>query len=106
MWILETELIASLNPQTSSMGKFLERASSDRPSRYLTFLTSHFVPSLILPIFVAASSILNCHGISPVAVKVTHQETGEVMVMKELIKFDEETQKTFLKEVSGPQRGW
>ncbi|PWA22953.1 hypothetical protein CCH79_00002366, partial [Gambusia affinis] len=34
------------------------------------------------------------------AVKVTHQETGEVMVMKELIRFDEETQKTFLKEVS------
>ncbi|KAM9846966.1 LIM domain kinase 1-like [Aulostomus maculatus] len=33
------------------------------------------------------------------AVKVTHQETGEVMVMKELISFDEETQKTFLKEV-------
>ncbi|XP_068572194.1 LIM domain kinase 1-like [Cebidichthys violaceus] len=33
------------------------------------------------------------------AVKVTHQETGEVMVMKELIRFDEETHKTFLKEV-------
>uniref|UniRef100_A0A8C6L2D8 non-specific serine/threonine protein kinase n=1 Tax=Nothobranchius furzeri TaxID=105023 RepID=A0A8C6L2D8_NOTFU len=33
------------------------------------------------------------------AVKVTHQETGEVMVMKELIRFDEETQSTFLKEV-------
>uniref|UniRef100_A0A7N6F9D0 LIM domain kinase 1 n=1 Tax=Anabas testudineus TaxID=64144 RepID=A0A7N6F9D0_ANATE len=33
------------------------------------------------------------------AVKVTHKETGEVMVMKELISFDEETQKTFLKEV-------
>ncbi|XP_062414157.1 LIM domain kinase 1-like isoform X2 [Pungitius pungitius] len=33
------------------------------------------------------------------AVKVTHQETGEVMVMKELIRFDEETHRTFLKEV-------
>ncbi|XP_061558199.1 LIM domain kinase 1-like isoform X2 [Phycodurus eques] len=33
------------------------------------------------------------------AVKVTHRETGEVMVMKELIRFDEETHKTFLKEV-------
>ncbi|KAJ3589747.1 hypothetical protein NHX12_010590 [Muraenolepis orangiensis] len=33
------------------------------------------------------------------AIKVTHRETGEVMVMKELIRFDEETQKTFLKEV-------
>ncbi|XP_029815583.1 LIM domain kinase 1-like, partial [Manacus vitellinus] len=33
------------------------------------------------------------------AIKVTHRETGEVMVMKELIRFDEETQRTFLKEV-------
>ncbi|XP_061595710.1 LIM domain kinase 1-like [Cololabis saira] len=33
------------------------------------------------------------------AVKVTHQVTGEVMVMKELIRFDEETHMTFLKEV-------
>lgn len=33
--------------------------------------------------------------------QVTHRETGEVMVMKELIRFDDETQKTFLKEVSG-----
>ncbi|XDV31618.1 hypothetical protein PO909_002587, partial [Leuciscus waleckii] len=33
------------------------------------------------------------------AIKVTHRETGEVMVMKELIRFDEETQMTFLKEV-------
>uniref|UniRef100_A0A7N8XQ87 LIM domain kinase 2 n=1 Tax=Mastacembelus armatus TaxID=205130 RepID=A0A7N8XQ87_9TELE len=30
---------------------------------------------------------------------VTHKATGEVMVMKELIRCDEETQKTFLKEV-------
>lgn len=33
--------------------------------------------------------------------QVTHKATGEVMVMKELIRCDEETQKTFLKEVSG-----
>uniref|UniRef100_A0A9L0RFP0 LIM domain kinase 1 n=1 Tax=Equus caballus TaxID=9796 RepID=A0A9L0RFP0_HORSE len=33
------------------------------------------------------------------AIKVTHRETGEVMVMKELIRFDEDTQRTFLKEV-------
>uniref|UniRef100_A0A4W4GBT5 LIM domain kinase 1 n=1 Tax=Electrophorus electricus TaxID=8005 RepID=A0A4W4GBT5_ELEEL len=37
-----------------------------------------------------------CYG---QAVKVTHRETGEVMVMKELIRFDDETQRTFLKEV-------
>lgn len=34
--------------------------------------------------------------------QVTHRETGEVMVMKELIRFDEETQRTFLKEVGNP----
>ncbi|XP_076846022.1 LIM domain kinase 2 isoform X2 [Brachyhypopomus gauderio] len=33
------------------------------------------------------------------ALKVTHKATGEVMVMKELIRCDEETQKTFLQEV-------
>nr|XP_020450047.1 LIM domain kinase 2 [Monopterus albus] len=33
------------------------------------------------------------------AIKVTHKATGEVMVMKQLIRCDEETQKTFLKEV-------
>lgn len=39
-----------------------------------------------------------------VSLKVTHRETGEVMVMKELIRFDDETQKTFLKEVSGDRQ--
>ncbi|XP_053326126.1 LIM domain kinase 2 isoform X2 [Spea bombifrons] len=33
------------------------------------------------------------------AIKVTHRATGRVMVMKELIQFDEQTQKTFLTEV-------
>lgn len=36
----------------------------------------------------------------PALRQVTHRETGEVMVMKELIRFDEETQRTFLKEAS------
>ncbi|XP_074640705.1 LIM domain kinase 1-like isoform X2 [Tubulanus polymorphus] len=34
------------------------------------------------------------------AIKVTHRVTGEVMVIKELYKFDEDAHKTFLKEVS------
>ncbi|XP_061162708.1 LIM domain kinase 2-like [Saccostrea echinata] len=34
------------------------------------------------------------------AVKVTHRITGEVMVLKEMYRFDEEVQKSFLKEVS------
>ncbi|NP_001082219.1 LIM domain kinase 2 L homeolog [Xenopus laevis] len=33
------------------------------------------------------------------AIKVTHRATGRVMVMKELIQFDEQTQKNFLTEV-------
>ena len=33
------------------------------------------------------------------ASKVTHRVTGEVMVLKEMCNFDEETQKSFLKEV-------
>ena len=33
------------------------------------------------------------------ASKVVHRVTGEVMVLKEMIKFDEEAQKSFLKEV-------
>ncbi|XP_073438876.1 LIM domain kinase 2 isoform X1 [Dendrobates tinctorius] len=33
------------------------------------------------------------------AIKVIHRATGKVMVMKELIQFDEQTQKTFLTEV-------
>lgn len=36
--------------------------------------------------------------------QVTHKATGEVMVMKELIRCDEETQKTFLKEVGNLQQ--
>ncbi|KAG1682198.1 LIM domain kinase 1 [Nymphon striatum] len=32
--------------------------------------------------------------------KVTHRETGEVMVLKELYRFDDEAQKNFLKEVA------
>lgn len=44
---------------------------------------------------------------APALCQVTHRETGEVMVMKELIRFDEETQRTFLKEVSGTRLpGW
>lgn len=32
--------------------------------------------------------------------KVTHKETGEVMVLKELYRVDEEAQKNFVKEVN------
>lgn len=51
--------------------------------------------SLLLHSFtkITYMSCLLCHE------QVTHKATGEVMVMKELIRCDEETQKTFLKEV-------
>ena len=32
--------------------------------------------------------------------QVTHRETGEVMVLKEILRYDEETNAGFLKEVS------
>lgn len=32
---------------------------------------------------------------------MTHSETGEVMVLKELYRVDEQAQKNFLKEVCG-----
>jgi len=33
------------------------------------------------------------------AIKVTHRDTGEVMVLKELKKLDDDTEKSFIKEV-------
>lgn len=50
---------------------------------------------------VRSGGLLTCSPpLLPVLYQVTHRETGEVMVMKELIRFDEETQKAFQKEVS------
>jgi len=37
---------------------------------------------------------------SLVSMQVTHRETGEVMVLKEILRYDEETNAGFLKEVS------
>ena len=33
-------------------------------------------------------------------VQVTHRETGQVMVLKEILRYDEETSSGFLKEVN------
>lgn len=54
-----------------------------------------------VPWAVAPPSRWATEGLCLASPQVTHRETGEVMVMKELIRFDEETQRTFLKEVSG-----
>lgn len=61
----------------------------------------HLVTFVAFSVILSSSFMINgCQRCDQtVAVKVTHHETGEVMVMKELIRFDEDTQKTFLKEV-------
>lgn len=93
------------------MERCLAKAALARLSRYSTIITSfpNYIVDSFFGVCVSETSSDKCMTscfvrlrltMLLISVKVTHQETGEVMVMKELISFDEETQKTFLKEVS------
>ena len=78
-------------PQSRQKSVDLSRAQSFRsmPQTHRIFRTSDLVPETVLG-----------QGFFGQAVKVTHRLTGEVMVLKELYKFDEDAQKSFLKEVT------
>ncbi|XP_060081124.1 LIM domain kinase 1-like, partial [Ylistrum balloti] len=69
----------------------LSRASSLRqqPQTHRVFRASDLIHGEVLG-----------KGFFGQAVKVTHRVTGEIMVLKEMCRFDEATQKSFLKEVS------
>lgn len=83
----------SPSPRPTSRQKSvdLSRAQSFRtmPETHRVFRTSDLIPGPVLG-----------KGFFGQAVKVTHRITGEVMVLKELYRFDEDAQKSFLKEVS------
>lgn len=72
-------------------GDLNRRSNSLRPSpnSHKVFRASDLIPGEILG-----------RGFFGQAVKVTHRTTGEIMVLKELHKFDSEAHECFLKEVS------
>ncbi|PVD33120.1 hypothetical protein C0Q70_08569 [Pomacea canaliculata] len=99
---------SSLNARGHSPSRRRSKSPSPvPPSRQKSFdlgrSASFHTPSLDHRVFRASDLIpgeVLGQGFFGQAIKVTHREKGEVMVIKELFKFDEEAQKKFLHEVS------
>ncbi|CAH1801180.1 unnamed protein product [Owenia fusiformis] len=79
------------SPTPKNKDKRISRTQSfkHQPLTHRVFRASDLIPGEVLG-----------KGFFGQAVKVTHRVTGEVMVIKELFKFDEEAHNNFLKEVS------
>ncbi|XP_064209259.1 LIM domain kinase 1-like [Anguilla rostrata] len=86
------------SPCSSSAASPLSQKKDIGRSESLRVVSSDSTHRIFRPSDLIHGEVLG-RGCFGQAIKVTHRETGEVMVMKELLRFDDETQRTFLKEV-------
>ncbi|OXU31192.1 hypothetical protein TSAR_001653 [Trichomalopsis sarcophagae] len=89
--------------RSSSMSRLLDGASPTNPACDLSRTRSFRVEPKNQRIFRASDLVkgeLLGKGFFGQVYKVTHRDTNEVMVLKELYRVDEEAQKNFLKEVA------
>ncbi|XP_058806357.1 LIM domain kinase 1 isoform X2 [Phymastichus coffea] len=89
--------------RSSSMSRLLDGASPTNPACDLSRTRSFRVEPKNQRIFRASDLVkgeLLGQGSFGQVYKVTHRDTNEVMVLKELYRVDEEAQKNFLKEVA------
>ncbi|XP_017754296.1 PREDICTED: LIM domain kinase 1 isoform X2 [Eufriesea mexicana] len=89
--------------RSSSMSRLLDGSSSTNPTCDLSRTRSFRVEPKNQRIFRASDLVkgeLLGTGFFGQVFKVTHRDTNEVMVLKELYRVDEEAQKNFLKEVA------
>ncbi|XP_018349000.1 PREDICTED: LIM domain kinase 1 isoform X2 [Trachymyrmex septentrionalis] len=89
--------------RSSSMSRLLEGSSPTNPTYDLSRTRSFRVEPKNQRIFRASDLVkgeLLGKGFFGQVFKVTHRDTNEVMVLKELYRVDEDAQKNFLKEVA------